>query len=210
MRALAALAAIALVAALGFVGWQLVVGNRHQTQLADEVAALRADQQRAQKALSESQGSLDALRQEQTKMRKTLDDSQASLAAASDKASLLMREDLIAVAAMRPAIAEYFMASGKMPVSQTDAGLPAPDSYRGKSLKSATVLPDGSIELAFDANSGVDGGRIRFVADTSHVDAMGLQWRCVTSDYPLIKRVTPTCEYVAPSATPAAAAPAGA
>ena len=52
--------------------------------------------------------------------------------------------------------------------------------------------------------------RIRFVADTSHVDAMGLQWRCVTSDYPLIKRVTPACEYVAPSATPAAAAPAGA
>jgi hypothetical protein len=43
MRALAALAAIALVAALGFVGWQLVVGNRHQAQLADEVAALRVD-----------------------------------------------------------------------------------------------------------------------------------------------------------------------
>lgn len=188
MRTFAALiAAAALVAALGFVGWQLVVGNRHQAQLADEVASLR---------------------QEQTKMRKTLDDSRESLAATSDKPSLLMREDLIAVSGMRTAIAEYFMANGKMPASQIDAGLPAPESYRGKSLKSATVLPDGSVELAFDAASGVDGGRVRFVIDTSHVDAMGIQWRCVTSDYPLIKRVTPACEYVAPSTTPAIATPA--
>ena len=209
MRTLAALAAAALVAALGFVGWQLVVGHRQQAQLAKEVTALREDQQRAQKALSESQGSLDALRQEQARMRKTLDDSQASLAAANDKASLLMREDLIAAAAMRTAIAEYFISSGKMPAAQAEAGLPTPESYRGKSLKSATVLLDGSIELAFDANSGVDGGRVRFVVDTSHVDAMGIQWRCITNDYPLIKRVTPACEYVAPSTPSAVAASAG-
>ena len=188
MRTLAVLIAVALVAALGVVGWQLAIGNRRQARLAGEVTALR---------------------QEQAKMRKTLDDSQESLAAANDKASLLMREDLAAAAAMRTAIAEYFMANGKMPASQADAGLPAPDSYRGKSLKSATVLPDGGIELAFDANSGVDGGRIRFVVDTSHADAMGIQWHCVTSDYPLIKRVAPTCEYVPPSAAPAVAVPAG-
>ena len=36
MRTFVTLIAAALVAALGFVGWQLVVGNRHQAQLADE------------------------------------------------------------------------------------------------------------------------------------------------------------------------------
>ncbi len=128
-------------------------------------------------------------------MRKTLGESQDSLAAANDKASLLIREDMQAVGSLRVAIAEYYMTTGKMPAQQSDAGLPPPEQYRGKTLKSATVLADGSIELAFDAASGVDGGRIRFVVDSSRAEAMGLQWRCTTADYPLIKRASPACEY---------------
>lgn len=194
-KAVPPIAIALLVAALAFAGWQLALGNRQQAQLAGEVAALRQVQQQAQQALSESQESLAALRQEQAQMRRTLSESQESLAAANDKASLSIREDLQAVAAIRTAIAEYYATTGKMPSQHADAGLPSPGQYRGKTLKSATVLADGSIELVFDAASGVDGGRIRFVVDTSRADAMGLQWRCTTTDYPLIKRASPACEY---------------
>lgn len=186
MRALIAILAAVLVAAVAFAGWQLFASNREQEKLSGQVAVLK---------------------QEQERMRKTLSESQDSFAGANDKASLLMREDLQAASAMRSAVAEYYMSMVKMPATQAEAGLPAPESYRGKTLRSATVLPDGSIDLVFDAASGVDGGRVRFVADTSHVEAMGIQWHCVTSDYPLIKRVTPACEYEAPVSVAAPANP---
>lgn len=196
MRISAPLIAVALlVAALALAGWQLVLGNRQQERLLGEVASMRQEQQRAREALGESLASLAAMRQEQERMREVLSGAQDSLAAAHDAASLLIREDLQAVAAMRTAIAEYYMSMGRMPAQHSDAGLPPPGQFRGKTLKSATVLADGSIDLVFDAASGVEGGRIRFVADTSRADAMGLQWRCITGDYPLIKRAAPVCEY---------------
>ena len=51
MRTLAVLIAVALVAALGVVGWQLAVGNRRQARLADEVTALRQEQAKMRKTL---------------------------------------------------------------------------------------------------------------------------------------------------------------
>jgi hypothetical protein len=131
---------------------------------------------------------------QQEQIRKVLSEAR-EVASADDKASLLMREDLRILDALRTAVAEYYVSTGKMPSVQSDAGLPSPDRYRGKSLKSATVLPDGSIDLVFDATSGVDGGRVRFAADLSHADATGIQWHCETADYPLIRRVTPACDY---------------
>jgi hypothetical protein len=135
------------------------------------------------------------LSDEQEQIRRTLSESQDSLAAANDKSSLRIREDLHVVDSMRVVIAEYFASSGKMPSSQAEAGLPPPEKYRGKTLKSAAMRPDGTIELAFDAQSGMDGGTIRFVPDISRADAMGIQWRCETNDYPLIRRAAPMCEY---------------
>jgi len=194
-RSIPSLLLLLLVAALGFVGWQLVSGSRRQAQLVDEVAALRQQQEQMRATLQESRDSLDAMREQQERVRETLSESRESLLGANDRASLLMREDLHVAAVMRTAVAEYYMSTGRMPEQPALAGLARPEQYRGKTLRSATVLDDGSIELEFDAASGVDGGRIRFVADTSRADAMGLQWQCVTADYPLIARVTPACEY---------------
>jgi hypothetical protein len=140
-------------------------------------------------------GEIQMLRQDQQRLRETLDQSQEALAAAADEASLRIREDLQAVAGMRVAIVEYYLSNGRMPAQQADVGLPAPERYRGRTLKSATVDADGSIDLVFDAASGVDGGRIRFVADTTRAEAVGVRWRCETADYPQIKRVSPLCEY---------------
>lgn len=189
MRSLVPVFASALLAAaVALAAYQFLVGNEERQRLDGEIAALKDGQRQ---------------------MRKTLDESHEALAAANDKASLLMREDLQAVAGLRVALVEFYQSNGKMPAQQSELGLPAPEQYRGKTLKSAIVLADGSIDLVFDAASGVDGGRVRLVADTTRADAMGVQWRCETADYPQIRRVSPTCEYHARGATIAgAAAPA--
>ncbi len=169
-----------LLAVLGFAGWQLHVGNQRQAQLVDTVSTLRKEQQ---------------------ELRQTLSDVQVvTLGTPGDALSQRLAGDLQAVSGMRTAVAEYYQAMGKLPANQAELGLPAPERYRGKSLKSATVLADGSIDLVFDAASGVEGGRIRLIADLSHADAMGIQWRCETADYPQIKRAISTCDYVAPTA----------
>jgi Pilin (bacterial filament) len=114
-----------------------------------------------------------------------------------DEAAWLMRADLVVASGrMEVAVAEYYNIYGKLPASNSDAGLPKPEDYQGKTLRSASVGPKGVIEFAFDAKSGKDGGRVRLIPDTSHAAAMSIQWRCETSDYPQIKHVLPICDYV--------------
>jgi len=112
-----------------------------------------------------------------------------------DPALEMLQQDVQSAQGMRTAIAEHYMNTGKMPADNASAGLPEPDQYRGRALMTASVQPDGSIELVFDANSGKDGGRIRMIPDVANVNAMGLQWRCETPDYALIKRILPLCDY---------------
>jgi hypothetical protein len=37
---------------------------------------------------------------------------------------------------------------------------------------------------------------VRLVPDSTHADAMGVQWICQTSDYPKISRMLANCTYV--------------
>jgi hypothetical protein len=177
--------ALVLAAIAGFLLYQNAEQRRGQERVLTEVRA-QGDAARAQ---------LERVAKEQEQIRRTLGEAQTTLAGSADKTSLLMREDLVLVAGMRTALAEAYMNFGRMPANAAEAGLSAPEQYRGKTLKSATLLADGTIELVFDAQSGVDGGRVRFVPDLTHVNATGIQWRCETDDYPLIARVAPTCEY---------------
>ena len=116
--------------------------------------------------------------------------------AAEHRAIELIRGDVVAMASARVAVAESFMTTGKMPTSNAEAGLPDAESYRGRSLRSANVLADGRIRLTFDRESGHDGGVIDLVPEVGHLDAMGVQWRCETRDYPQIIRAVPSCDYV--------------
>lgn len=188
---------LALAAVTGLLAIQLMQQRRDHERVLVELR-VQGDAARAR---------LDRVANEQEQIRRALVESKDSLAVASDRASLLMREDLAAVGMMRTAITEYYLSMGRMPATMAEAGLPAPERYRGKTLKSADLLADGMIELVFDAQSGVDGGRVRFVPDTTHADATGIQWRCQAPDYPLIARVLPTCEYTPAGATPIDAAP---
>ncbi len=116
---------------------------------------------------------------------------------ADERAALAIRNDVVAIAAARAAIAEGYMSTGRMPASNAEAGLPAPETYRGQSLLSMKVAADGSLILTFDAVSGVEGGVIEWVPDLTGIESMGLQWHCRTHDFPLIARALPGCEYSA-------------
>jgi hypothetical protein len=176
---------VGVVVVLAAMTCLLLYQNAAQERVLAEVRA-QGDAARAQ---------LERVAKEQEQIRRTLGEAQATLAGSADKTSLLMRDDLMLVAGMRTAIAEAYMSMGKMPANAAQAGLSPPEQYRGKTLKSGTLHADGRIELVFDARSGVDGGRVWFAPDTAHAAATGIQWHCETSDYPLIARAVPTCEY---------------
>ena len=124
---------------------------------------------------------------------------------ADERAALAIRNDIVAIAVARAAIAEAYMSTGRMPASNAEAGLPAPETYRGQSLVSMKVAADGSLILTFDAVSGVEGGVIEWLPDLAGIESMGLQWHCQTHDYPLIARALPNCKYVPPSSASASA-----
>ena len=163
-----------LAMAVALLGYHFLIGVRQQDRLV---------------------ASVDRLAMEQEQIRRMLSETKESLAAADDRASLLVRDDLRIVEGLKVALIEYYMSKGKLPATHAEFGAPEPERYRGKSLRSARALPDGSIELVFDSNSGVDGGRILLRADFSHADVGNVAWHCESADYPLIKRVSPVCEY---------------
>jgi hypothetical protein len=116
----------------------------------------------------------------------------------SGRAADFMREDFTRVSSMKTSVAEYYVSQGKMPQDNTQAGLYEPSEYRGQSLRSATVSPDGMIDFEFDEKSGKDGGHVLLVPDLTYARSMGPQWRCVTHDYSDIARAIPTCEFEKP------------
>jgi hypothetical protein len=107
-----------------------------------------------------------------------------------------MRQDLSAAAGIKTAVAEFYVSMGKMPQDNAQAGRPQPSAYRGQTLRSATINSDGSIDFEFDENSGKDGGHVRLIADLAHANAMGVQWRCESADYPDVASAIPNCAYV--------------
>jgi hypothetical protein len=112
-----------------------------------------------------------------------------------DVGLLAMQSDLEWVSSAKLGVLETYMNMRAMPADNAAAGLPEPDRFRGRSLRSATVR-EGLIELEFDALSGKDGGRVWLIPEPAAVDWMTLQWRCETPDYVLIKRIAPLCDYV--------------
>lgn len=157
----------AIVATFGYQVWQ-----RHEAEL--EQAAIERDAQRA-------------LEQGLALERQI---------AAEQRAFEAIRNDVAAVAGAKLSIAEFYMSTGRMPVKNAEAGLPEPEKYRGRSLRSLSLGDDGRIVLEFDALSGHDGGVIELVPDLAGIEAMGMQWRCTTRDFPQIVRALPACSYV--------------
>ncbi|MEO7431356.1 MAG: pilin [Dokdonella sp.] len=174
---------IAVVA--GVLLYQGMMQRQDQKQLLSEMR-LQSESTRRE---------LDRLSAEQSAIRTTVTQTHDAVAAVTDPSNIAMRNDFTSVAAMRTAIAEYYATTLKLPSNNQEAGLAAPDQYHGTALQSASVMPDGHIELLFGAVPGHAGGHIRLVPDLSGSDAMGMRWHCETDDFASIAQTLPGCEY---------------
>ena len=115
---------------------------------------------------------------------------------AEERALAAIISDFSAVSGVRLAIAEFYMSNGRMPATNAEVGLPAPETYKGQSLVSVKVGDGGTMLLTFDVASGVEGGVIEWQPDLAGLESMGLQWHCQTHDYPQIVRALPNCVFV--------------
>lgn len=129
-----------------------------------------------------------ALRNEVAKQQRQATTRKEKFLAASFRA-----EGLQMGATAKLAIAEHYMATGKLASSNAQVGLPAPAQFKGRSVRSMRISEGGVITLTYDAKSGIDGGAIQLVPE--HTLSSRLRWRCVSPDFHDIAETIPQCSY---------------
>ena len=92
------------------------------------------------------------------------------------------------------AIAEAYSNTGKWPDSNTAAGLPEPDAFRGKALERLDVTGP-TVTLTFDSTSGIYGGKVVYIGTMTPQMVMGINWRCTSPSFPDIAAAIPDCTY---------------
>jgi hypothetical protein len=111
-----------------------------------------------------------------------------------DRRKMLQNDFQRAADGAKTAVTEFYANRGNWATKNEEAGLPAPDTYRGESLRSLVV--DGpTITLTFDARSGVDGGKVILTGEATPNLAMGFNWTCVSPNITDIATIFPTCKY---------------
>lgn len=98
---------------------------------------------------------------------------------------------MIAAAAFKPAVAEFYMSEGKWPTANEDIGLPKPTSFEAKGLHSVSVLPGGKIQLEVD-----DLGKksLVFLNGTAN-EAGHVVWTCTTPSITDIAKLASACTF---------------
>lgn len=94
------------------------------------------------------------------------------------------------------AAATYYASHGTWPANNAEAGLPAPETYRGESLLRLELMGP-IINLTFDAKSGMEGGRITLNGEPTPKMAMGINWGCI-SNIADIAAIIPNCKQTLP------------
>lgn len=170
--------------------------QRQATQAQIETLRTQAERTRAEAAALARQSG--ALADQGAALGRQVEEEHQRASAERERylAAALLAEGFVVASNAKTAVAEYYMNYGKLPASNRDIGLPAADRFRGQSLRSMAIAAGGRITLTYDAKSGVDGGTIELVPDTSN-PAMGIRWRCVTSSYEHITVTIPQCEFQA-------------
>ena len=91
-------------------------------------------------------------------------------------------------------LTEFFYENNKLPSTNSELGLEAPESFAYQALKSLNIEGEGIIVLTYNETTGVENGTIRLRPDVSNMQA-GVRWYCETSSYPEISKAIPTCTY---------------
>jgi len=94
---------------------------------------------------------------------------------------------------LKQATAAFYYQHGKLPTSNNEVGLGAPEVYANNALLRAQVTLNGVVELTYDGKTGIDKGVVRLIPTV--VPGM-LKWRCETTDYPNIGKYMPQCKYL--------------
>lgn len=104
-------------------------------------------------------------------------------------------EGLQVAASAKVAVVESYFNTGKLPSSNAEVGMSAPDEFQTQSLRSMRIGDGGVITLTYDAKSGVDGGIIQLVPDLDNT--YNIQWKCTSPDFRDIAETIPQCSYQA-------------
>jgi hypothetical protein len=106
-------------------------------------------------------------------------------------------EAVQAVAPVEQAVASFRLSHDGFPASNGEAGLPPPARYASNSVKSIAIGPDGVVDVALTAASGVDDGVIRFRPEFAPQSGGGdVHWTCASASYANIGDLTRgACEH---------------
>ncbi|NOZ11662.1 MAG: prepilin-type N-terminal cleavage/methylation domain-containing protein [Gammaproteobacteria bacterium] len=90
-------------------------------------------------------------------------------------------EGVVAAAAAKSSVADFYMAKNTLPGTNASAGLATAASYATAIIQSITVGANGIIDVAYTGTTGqgvTAGNIIRFTPTTTAVGA--IEWACVT------------------------------
>ena len=93
---------------------------------------------------------------------------------------------------IKVAMAEHFMAYLKWPVSNTDAGVTSPDSYKKDGVASISVQPNGQIRLVF-VNEAGNNEQVWLRGSVNAANQ--IFWKCSSPDITDIEQLIPSCVY---------------
>lgn len=102
-----------------------------------------------------------------------------------------MREALVHASAARLAVAESLSSHGRAPVSNAEAGLPAPDAWRAAGLEEVSVRADGILVARFAAPLA---GTVRFRPEVLAASG-SVTFECSSPDIADIARIVPGCRF---------------
>ena len=89
-------------------------------------------------------------------------------------------------------ILKYYFDHNEFPSTNAEAGIPRPESFQIKALKSITVKKGGQLWLHFNDKSGVDNGTVVLIP-VMDINS-GKLWDCKTNSFPEIKKCC-DCEF---------------
>jgi hypothetical protein len=142
---------------------------------------------------------IDALKQQTAANTQDLNEMKALVASGGKKtaAETQLERDLAdAIAAMsevKVAFAESTAAEGRMPTSNAQAGVQAPEKYAAGALK-RIAIENGAIVAHFDARNPNPNPQLRFAPTDAKPDlSQPIRWRCITN-MPVASRMFTTCE----------------
>lgn len=100
----------------------------------------------------------------------------------------------LAMGAQKLLITEWLISVLKVPNSNAEARIPAPDYYANEILSSIAIEEGGKVTAKFKSFPGTSNAWLRFIPSHNNPE-ITLSWKC-ESNIPIISQLRPTCSFV--------------